>query len=63
MMIAPEAAASRTSDSEMAPTARWIYVIPLADHLLLLTASAPKATFSKVQDELDRVLDGLAFRE
>ena len=46
-----------------APTARWIYVIPLSDHLLLITVAAPKTTFASIEGELDRVLDGLVFRE
>ena len=65
LMVGTQGAARLRLDdrSGEAPQARWVYVVPLADHLLLVTVASPAATFAAHADDLDRVLEGLAFRE
>ena len=65
LMVGTQGAARLRLDdrSGAAPQARWVYVVPLADHLLLVTVGAPKATFDAHADDVDRIVEGLAFRE
>lgn len=42
---------------------RWVYVVPLADHILLATVSAPAGRLAAVEDDAETALDALAFRD
>ncbi len=42
---------------------RWVYVVPLADHILLVTVSAPAGRLAGLESDAEAALDALAFRD